>query len=246
MRGHGNDGPFFDLRRSPRKSSLMRAGLDGEHKVKRPRPTDWSFQAGDCLGSVGLSDSAQTDASGASKPAASDDTLAHCLPSDNACCRYSIEFGCCDCIGASDVRAAGWGGSEVHVSVGEGVYYDPSVATRVIDDYVKQPVQTRALELESACAPGFMDDDSHVRLNVYHVGQHAPLRNMLYNLLPSTNLLVGAFHTGVEVWGREWWFGFHERAGWGIASCRPRGHVDHQFYAALDLGVTSRTATQVS
>ena len=289
---------------------MMWAGPD---KAKRPRVTDWSFQTGDTFGSVGISDSpsrttnSQVDAKPASEAAKrievcvqskvstarSDDCIGFARAGrltpdrlEKVCCRYSIEFGCCDCS-----AAAGVNGTEDVLAT---TYYDPSADTlrviddyvkagrdgrsgaegkclgglvgggdsvtlRVIDDYVKPPVQTGA----RASAPGFMEGDAHVRLNVYHVGQHAPLRDMLYNLLPPSDLLVGAFHTGVQVlslcsfgvdqhnhfalqvWGREWWYGFNERCGWGIASCRPRGHDRHHFFTTIDLGVTCNTPIQV-
>jgi len=49
----------------------------------------------------------------------------------------------------------------------------------------------------------------------------------------------GMYHTGVEVWGREYWYGYSETEGYGVSSCVPRANPDHRYYKSIECGVSS-------
>mmetsp|Transcript_114172 Transcript_114172/g.368870 ORF Transcript_114172/g.368870 Transcript_114172/m.368870 type:complete len:254 (-) Transcript_114172:54-815(-) len=55
---------------------------------------------------------------------------------------------------------------------------------------------------------------------------------------------TGAFHAGVEVYGREWSFGFTEE-GAGVFCCPPRGCGAHAYREALAMGFTNLTEEEV-
>merc|ERR1712232_23529 len=55
----------------------------------------------------------------------------------------------------------------------------------------------------------------------------------------------GAFHSGVEVYGREWSFGLTECDGSGITWCTPGQHPDHHFRETLAMGCTRLSAREV-
>lgn len=56
----------------------------------------------------------------------------------------------------------------------------------------------------------------------------------------------GAFHTGVEVYGREWSFGmtFDERAT-GVTWNSPGANTDHHFRETLSMGYTKLSSSEV-
>jgi len=87
---------------------------------------------------------------------------------------------------------------------------------------------------------------SKVLLHVYDVGrleqlgpQEVKALNRVLKLLGS-----GAFHCGVEVYGREWSFKA-EHAGTGVCSCRPRSCESHSFSDSVLMGTTSLSKTEV-
>ena len=49
----------------------------------------------------------------------------------------------------------------------------------------------------------------------------------------------GMYHTGVEVWGREYWYGYSETEGYGVSSCVPRANPDHRYYKTIECGISS-------
>jgi len=53
----------------------------------------------------------------------------------------------------------------------------------------------------------------------------------------------GAFHVGIQVWGREWSYG-STATGCGIGACRPRHCPNHVFRESVDLGVAQCTQRQ--
>eukprot|EP00927_Polykrikos_kofoidii_P018333 TRINITY_DN18489_c0_g2_i1.p1 TRINITY_DN18489_c0_g2~~TRINITY_DN18489_c0_g2_i1.p1 ORF type:complete len:290 (+),score=41.60 TRINITY_DN18489_c0_g2_i1:145-1014(+) len=81
-----------------------------------------------------------------------------------------------------------------------------------------------------------------VLVRVYDLGQTVVTRSILNSVAKS----YGAFHTGVEVYGREWSFGMtFDDYSTGI-TCNPPGqNADHNFRETLSMGYTSLSPTQV-
>jgi len=80
-----------------------------------------------------------------------------------------------------------------------------------------------------------------VTLHIYEVADRG---------LQLVNVLVrptgtGAFHTGVEVHGKEWSFGSKSDRGTGIFSCRPRKSPIHHYKEAVQLGTTDLSKLEV-
>ncbi|CAK0806566.1 unnamed protein product, partial [Prorocentrum cordatum] len=82
-----------------------------------------------------------------------------------------------------------------------------------------------------------------VVLHVYHFGQSAGVRALNGALLQFG--VGGAFHTGVEVHGREWAFGFKDGSGSGVFCTEPGGHADHSHWFALAQGATPLSESEV-
>jgi len=87
---------------------------------------------------------------------------------------------------------------------------------------------------------------SKVLLHVYDVGRLEQLGPQGVKALNKVlrPLGSGAFHCGVEVYGREWSFQF-EDAGTGVFSCRPRSCESHSFSDSLLMGTTILSKTEV-
>jgi len=56
---------------------------------------------------------------------------------------------------------------------------------------------------------------------------------------------TGAFHTGVEVYGKEWSFGFTNDGSSGIFSCPPRCCKTHAYREAIPMGETFMSQVEV-
>lgn len=56
---------------------------------------------------------------------------------------------------------------------------------------------------------------------------------------------TGAFHSAVEVYGKEWSFGFTQDGSSGIFCCPPRRCKTHSYREALSMGDTSLSQNQV-
>jgi len=56
---------------------------------------------------------------------------------------------------------------------------------------------------------------------------------------------TGAFHAGVEVYGREYSFGHRSDGSSGVVWCPPRGAEGHAFREAVDLGAVRLSKSQV-
>mmetsp|Transcript_104980 Transcript_104980/g.234341 ORF Transcript_104980/g.234341 Transcript_104980/m.234341 type:complete len:332 (+) Transcript_104980:44-1039(+) len=80
-----------------------------------------------------------------------------------------------------------------------------------------------------------------VTLHVYDIARDSrvQLANELFRPVGS-----GAFHAGVEVYGREWSFGARQD-GSGVFACEPRGNESHRYREALSLGSTALSAAEV-
>ena len=71
-----------------------------------------------------------------------------------------------------------------------------------------------------------------VRLHVYHLGKNVAI-SVLNNVFGR-----GAYHSGVEVFGKEWSYGLtFDPTSTGVTWDIPREHPDHTFYMAIDCGV---------
>lgn len=55
----------------------------------------------------------------------------------------------------------------------------------------------------------------------------------------------GAYHAGVEVFGREWSFGATDDGGTGVFCSRPQKCDEHSYLKAMPMGNTKMTETQV-
>lgn len=80
-----------------------------------------------------------------------------------------------------------------------------------------------------------------VVLNVYDWGA-APVAQAVNKVLRPVG--VGAFHGAVEVYGREWSYGYTQE-GSGVFSCTPRGATQHRFRETVPLGETSLSRREV-
>jgi len=101
---------------------------------------------------------------------------------------------------------------------------------------VEKPCNTRLLrnfaddEFEFA-------DDSAVLLNIYDLNEEWLISN---NILQEVLDLGGAFHAGVEVYGREWTFG-----STGVFDNRPRSHDVHVYRQTIVIGYTNYSPEEV-
>lgn len=81
-----------------------------------------------------------------------------------------------------------------------------------------------------------------VLVRVYDLGQTFWTR--LHNQMTKS---YGAFHTGVEVYGREWCFGMtFDDFSTGITSNAPAQNPDHTFRETLSMGYTSLSPREVA
>lgn len=81
-----------------------------------------------------------------------------------------------------------------------------------------------------------------VLVRVYDLGQTFWTR--LHNQITKS---YGAFHTGVEVYGREWCFGMtFDDFSTGITSNMPAKNPDHTFRETLSMGYTSLSPREVA
>mmetsp|Transcript_37821 Transcript_37821/g.85303 ORF Transcript_37821/g.85303 Transcript_37821/m.85303 type:complete len:254 (-) Transcript_37821:31-792(-) len=90
---------------------------------------------------------------------------------------------------------------------------------------------------EESQAEIFVADDTTVYLNVYDLNEDWLRANHLFrNVLH----IGGAFHTGVEVYGREWSYGQE-----GVSSTAPRRHEVHVYRQSISMGTTHKTPMEV-
>lgn len=77
--------------------------------------------------------------------------------------------------------------------------------------------------------------DRAVRLHIYDLSGNRVVEqaNKIFR-----SLGTGAFHAAVEVYGKEWSFGFC-RSGTGVFSCPPKGCELHHYSESLHMGVTN-------
>eukprot|EP00928_Gymnodinium_smaydae_P088184 TRINITY_DN72306_c0_g1_i1.p1 TRINITY_DN72306_c0_g1~~TRINITY_DN72306_c0_g1_i1.p1 ORF type:complete len:267 (+),score=69.99 TRINITY_DN72306_c0_g1_i1:38-802(+) len=81
-----------------------------------------------------------------------------------------------------------------------------------------------------------------VKLNIYDVTTNGAIRgvNKLFRVIGT-----GAFHSGLEVYGQEWSYGFSETGDTGVFPCPPRGCEVHAYRESLELGTTELSEAEV-
>mmetsp|Transcript_66985 Transcript_66985/g.160478 ORF Transcript_66985/g.160478 Transcript_66985/m.160478 type:complete len:355 (-) Transcript_66985:70-1134(-) len=83
-----------------------------------------------------------------------------------------------------------------------------------------------------------------VVLHIYDLTRNESAKNVNSVL---TALGAGAYHAGVEVYGKEWSFGCEAEEGEsGIFSVPPRGATDHHYRGYLSLGMTTKSRNDVA
>lgn len=88
---------------------------------------------------------------------------------------------------------------------------------------------------KAGCVPQVAAESEHaVTLNIYDVGGSKAVQeaNKLFRTLGT-----GAFHAAVEIYGKEWSYGFCEE-GTGVFSCLPRSCEQHAYRESLAMGET--------
>jgi len=83
---------------------------------------------------------------------------------------------------------------------------------------------------------------SPVILHIYDAGGTEMVKNV-NTLLRAVG--TGAFHTGVELYGKEWSFGFTNDGSSGIFSCPPRSCKTHRYREAVPMGETPMSQMEV-
>mmetsp|Transcript_89167 Transcript_89167/g.195400 ORF Transcript_89167/g.195400 Transcript_89167/m.195400 type:complete len:443 (+) Transcript_89167:427-1755(+) len=84
-----------------------------------------------------------------------------------------------------------------------------------------------------------------VLAHIYDVGDEDFVKKV--NRIGTVNdkvLIGGVFHAGIEVYGREWSFGFTEE-GSGVCYTQPRKHPHHRYKATVVMGPTKLSVTEV-
>eukprot|EP00927_Polykrikos_kofoidii_P057062 TRINITY_DN51171_c0_g1_i1.p1 TRINITY_DN51171_c0_g1~~TRINITY_DN51171_c0_g1_i1.p1 ORF type:complete len:428 (+),score=83.32 TRINITY_DN51171_c0_g1_i1:128-1285(+) len=118
---------------------------------------------------------------------------------------------------------------------------------------IEEPTSSISAIFNSAAAWAWSVDDSQerglpVRLNVYDVSRQDGISRLNSFLAheKSPVKLGGVFHTGVEVNGLEWSFGYSVSIFRpGVTCIAPRTNKQHRFRESLDCGRTPRTAEEI-
>jgi len=77
---------------------------------------------------------------------------------------------------------------------------------------------------------------SRVKVHVYHVSNEDWVKGM-NEWLPQS-VLGGVYHAGVEVWGKEYWFGWCPPPSSGVTACAPKRNLAHTYFKSVDVGMT--------
>ena len=84
---------------------------------------------------------------------------------------------------------------------------------------------------------------SRVKLHVYHVSNENWVKGM-NEWLPHS-LVGGVYHAGVEVWGKEYWFGWCPPPTSGVTACPPKCNSAHTYFKTVDMGMTQLSKDDV-
>merc|ERR1712159_705376 len=85
-------------------------------------------------------------------------------------------------------------------------------------------------------------DAAPVTLHIYDCSAHSAVKKANGVL---KNIGTGAYHAGVEVYGREWSFGSTEEGGSGVGCCVPGKNEYYTYVKAVPLGRTVLTKHEV-
>lgn len=92
--------------------------------------------------------------------------------------------------------------------------------------------------------PSFREAKAHpVKLNLYDLGGLA-VSQRLNNILRSVGV-GGVFHCGVEIFGREYSFGYADDVRSGVYECVPRQCPNHSYRESVDLGLCTFSMAEV-
>lgn len=83
----------------------------------------------------------------------------------------------------------------------------------------------------------YAGDNATVFLNVYDLNEDWLQTN---NLFRDVLKIGGAFHTGVEAYGREWSYGQE-----GVSCTQPRTHEVHIYRQSISMGMTNKNPAEV-
>jgi len=92
-------------------------------------------------------------------------------------------------------------------------------------------------------ASGSRDQSVQIILNIYDVSTSSRVQQ-LNEILNAVG--TGAYHVAVEVYGKEWSYGYTEDAGTGVFSCKPRTSRDHTYRESVRMGVAQLSEKKVS
>ena len=84
---------------------------------------------------------------------------------------------------------------------------------------------------------------SRVKVHVYHVSNENWVKGM-NEWLPQS-VLGGVYHAGVEVWGKEYWFGWCPAPSSGVTACLPKRNLAHTYFKSVDMGMTQLSKDDV-
>jgi hypothetical protein len=106
-------------------------------------------------------------------------------------------------------------------------------------------VDFKGLGVMGASASGWVSSSVPVpvTLHVYSLGTSSEMFAMNAVLMAIGS---GAYHCGVEVYGREWSFRGSDEEGTGVFSCRPKQCSDHAWYTSVPMGSVSLSHSEVT
>lgn len=97
-------------------------------------------------------------------------------------------------------------------------------------------------DIDEIVTPDALKRPEPVVINVYDMGGDDVAKTVNEAFRP---LGMGAFHGAVEVYGREWSFGWTAE-GTGVFSCRPKGSTQHRYRETVALGETHLNRREVA
>ena len=93
---------------------------------------------------------------------------------------------------------------------------------------------SRAAPSPRRAAP--VERTSRVKVHIYHVSTEGWVQGM--NEWLPRSVLGGVYHAGVEVWGKEYWYGWGPGSNSGVTACAPKQNLQHTYFKSVDVGVT--------
>jgi hypothetical protein len=85
---------------------------------------------------------------------------------------------------------------------------------------------------------------SRVKVHIYHVSNEDWVKGM-NEWLPQS-ITGGVYHAGVEVWGKEYWFGWCPPPASGVTACHPKRNLAHTYFQSVDVGLTRMSKDDVA